>query len=205
MRELEEGIRARAQQERALQRIDRAVDRAGIGERSVIVAGPGARAAMLQDLRRPMVRGDQDIGERLVVAQEHVEARAQALDQVGLEQQRLGLGRGRDEFHRHRAGDHARDAGVVGHRPRVGRHPLLDALGLADIEHLALVADHAIDAGAGGRVLDRARDRGAAGGERAGRRFGQFQFGQRGFVVLLVLGGPRSPGRCLSCRSYRHK
>jgi hypothetical protein len=41
-----------------------------------------------------MVAGDQDIGKRLVVAQLHVEARPQLLDQIGLEQQRLGFGRG---------------------------------------------------------------------------------------------------------------
>ena len=127
-----------------------------------------ARAAMLEDLRRPVIGRDQDIGERLVVAQQHVEARAQALDQVGFEQQRLGLGLGGDEFQRHRAGDHARDARVVGRRPRVVGDALLDVLGLADIEHLAFGVDHAVDAGPGWRVLDGARNRGAAGGERAG-------------------------------------
>src|SRR6185437_4476805 len=65
---LEKRIRARAQQERALQRVDGAVDRAGIGERTVVMTGPRARAAMLEDLRRPMIRRDEDIGKRLVVA-----------------------------------------------------------------------------------------------------------------------------------------
>src|SRR5690606_3864014 len=65
---LEETIRARAQQERALQRRDGAVDRPDRRERTVILTRPAARAAVLEDLRRPMIRGDQDIGKRLVVA-----------------------------------------------------------------------------------------------------------------------------------------
>ena len=65
---LEIGVGAGAQKKGAFQRIDGAVDRAGIGERAVITAGTGARAAVLEDLRRPVVGGDQDIGERLVVA-----------------------------------------------------------------------------------------------------------------------------------------
>jgi hypothetical protein len=47
-----------------------------------------------------VVTGDQDIGERLVVAQKHIEARPQPLDQVGFEQQRFGLGCRRDELER---------------------------------------------------------------------------------------------------------
>ena len=97
---LEERVGAGADQERALQRRDGAVDGAGGGERPEIAPGPGLRAAMLQDLRRPVVAGYQDIGERLVVAQLHVEARPQLLDQIGFQQQRLGLGRGRDDLDR---------------------------------------------------------------------------------------------------------
>ena len=125
---------------------------------------------MLEDLRRPVVGGDQDIGKRLVVAQQHVEARPQPLDQVGLEQQRLGLGRGRDELERGGRRDHALDARVVAGRPRIGDDALLDVLGLADVEHVAVGVDHAVDAGRGRRELGVARDRGAAGGERRGRR-----------------------------------
>src|SRR6185312_7689207 len=44
---LEERVRARAQKERALQRIDRAIDRAGRRERAVIMSRPRARAAAL--------------------------------------------------------------------------------------------------------------------------------------------------------------
>ena len=59
-------------------------------------------------------------------------------------------------------------------------------LGLADIEHLALGVDHAIDAGRRRRVLDRARNRGAAGAERAGRLLVELELGQAQFLVLLA-------------------
>ena len=183
---LEKRIRAGAQQEGALQRIDGAVDRAGVGEGPVIVPWPRARAAMLEDLRRPVVGRDQDERKRLVVAQQHVEARPKPLDQVGFEQERFGLGLGGDEFHRHRARDHAHDTAVVPGRPRIGGDPFLDVFRLADIEHVALRVDHAIDAGRWRRVLDGARDRGAAGGQRTGRRFRLLQLGQRLLVVLFA-------------------
>ncbi len=146
----------------------------------------GARATVFQNLRRPMVRCDQDIGKRLVVAQQHVEARPQALDQVGFQQQRFGLGCGRDELHRHRRRDHAGDAAVVTDRPGIGRHPLLDVLGFADVEHLALGVDHAVDAGRRRRMLDGTRDRRPAGGQRAGRLLVEIQFRQRGFLFVVA-------------------
>jgi hypothetical protein len=61
---------------------------------------------VLGDLRERVVAGQQDVGEGLVVAQQHVEARPQALDQVDLEQQRLDLGVGRDDLDRRRLGHH---------------------------------------------------------------------------------------------------
>src|SRR5262249_28794742 len=166
---LEKTIRAGAQQERALQGRDGTVDRPYRRERPVVAARPGAGAAVLEDLRRPVVAGDQYIRERLVVAQQHVEARPQPLDQVGFEQQRLGLGRGRDEFERGGRRNHALDARIVAGRPSVGEDALADALGLADVEHVAVGVDHAIDARAGGRVAGVAHDRLAAGRERPGR------------------------------------
>ena len=161
----EQRSRARAQQERALQRGDGAVDRPDRGERPVIVALARARAAMLEDLRRPVIRRDEDVGKRLVVAQQHVEARPQPLDQVGLEQQRLGLGRGRDEFDRRGRRDHARDARVVAGRPRIGEDALLDVLRLADVEHVA-AAHRSCDR----RRAPRARAWRSAGSRRGRRR-----------------------------------
>ena len=166
----EKRVGAGAHQEGALQRGDGAVDRAGRGERPEIAPGPRLRAAMLEDLRRPMIAGDQDIGKRFVVAQLHVEARPQLLDQIGFEQQRLGLGRGRDDLDRHGGRDHPQDARRL-HRvdPRIGRQPLADVLGLADIEHVVGRIEHAIDAGRGRGEPHRVFDRGMADRQRAFR------------------------------------
>src|SRR5207302_11034870 len=81
----EKAVGAGADQKRALQRRDGAVDRACRSKRPEIPAGPALRAAMLEDLRRPMIPRDQNIGKRLVVAELHVEARLELLDQIGLE------------------------------------------------------------------------------------------------------------------------
>ena len=47
---------------------------------------------MLLDPREGMILAQQDEWKALVVAQQHVERGAEALDQLRLEQQRLGLG-----------------------------------------------------------------------------------------------------------------
>ncbi len=142
----EHRIRARAQQERALQRVQRPRHRAGTCERSEIEPLGRMRAAMLQQLREGMVLPEQDVGKGFVVAIGNVVARLQPLDQVGFEQQRLDLRRRRDEQHLGRVGDHARDALGEPAGLRVGRNPLLQALGFADIKDVALLIEHAIDA-----------------------------------------------------------
>ena len=196
----EEAVGAGADQERALQRRDGAVDRAGGGERPEIAPGPRLRAAMLEDLRRPMVAGDQDIGKRLVVAQLHVEARPQLLDQIGFQQQRFGLGRGGDDLDRHGRRDHAQDA----RRQRrvdagVGGEPLADVLRLADIEHVAGGIEHAVDAGRGRRQPHRVFDRGMADRQRAfGNRLGWLPRG-------LPAGAPRRPPRRRMSRGRRRR
>ncbi len=113
---------------------------------------------MLGDLGRLVVAAQQDVGEALVVAQQHVVARPQLLDQVGFEQQRLGFRPRGDELHVRRLGDHARDGIGVGHAARIGRDPVLQVLGLADIEHLAGGIEHPVDAGLVGQMLGEAGD-----------------------------------------------
>ncbi len=133
----EHRVGAGAQQEHALHRRHRLVHRPGGGERAEIAALARPRAAMLRDLRERVVLGQHQPRVALVVAQDDVEARLQALDQVGLEQQRLGLGMGGDDLHRRRLGDHPpqplRQARGLG----VGRDPLLQRPRLADVERLA--------------------------------------------------------------------
>jgi hypothetical protein len=168
---VEHRVRAGADEERALERGDRAVHRLGRRKRPVIVARTIARAAVLHDLRRRVVLGDEDVGERLVVPHQDVEAWAQPLDQIGLEQQSLGLGRGGDEFEPGGRRDHPLDAGVVAGRPRISDDALADVLRLADVEHLAGAIEHAIDAGRSWRVPGVGDDGGAACGKPGRRRF----------------------------------
>ncbi len=77
-----------------------------------------------------MVLAQQDEREAFVVAQQHIIGRAEALDELGFEQQRLGFAFGGDDGHRARLRDHALEAArqavdldVVGHaiaqRPRL--------------------------------------------------------------------------------------
>ncbi len=137
-----------------LQRIDRAVHRAGGGEGAEIVAFALAGAAMLDDCRRFVIAGDQNIGKRLVVAQKHVETRAQPLDQVGFQKQRFGFRPGDHEFHGRRGQDHAHDPVRLSLEPGIAGDPFLQASGLADVKHVAVLVDHAIDAGAHGQTFD---------------------------------------------------
>ena len=97
--------------------------------------------------RRRMIGADQDIGEALVVAQRDVVAGLELLDEIGLEQQRLGVRLGGDEHHRMGLRHHARDAARLALRRHIGGDALLDRARLADIEHLALRPDHPVDAG----------------------------------------------------------
>ena len=91
---------------------------------------------MLHDRRRLVVLGDQDVGEGLVVAEQHVEARAEALDEVRLEQQRFRLRARAHEVHRRGGADHARDAAALAGEARIADDALLQAPRLADIEHV---------------------------------------------------------------------
>src|SRR5262249_42760822 len=112
---LVEGIRTGADEEGALHGIDGARYRSGRCERTEIPALTRAGGGMLGHCRRGVIGGDQDVWKRLVVAEEDIEAGPEALDQIGLEKQGLGLGSGGDELHRRGRLDGAGDAaGLVG-------------------------------------------------------------------------------------------
>ena len=95
----EHAVGARAQREGALQGVERAVDGCGRSEGTEIFVARLTHATVLGELRPLGVAADDDVGERFVVAQQHVEAWPEALDQVVLEQQRLGLAAGDRELH----------------------------------------------------------------------------------------------------------
>jgi hypothetical protein len=84
---MEHGIRAGAQQERALQRVQRHVDRARRGEGPEIQAVARSCAAMLEHLGKRVIVAQEDIRKALIVAIRDVIAGLQPLDQVGFQQQ----------------------------------------------------------------------------------------------------------------------
>ena len=144
----EHRVLAGAQQEHPLHRRHRLIDGPGRRERPVIAPAANLRAPVLADLREGMVLGQRQPRIALVVPQHDVEPGLQPLDEVRLQQQRLGLGVGGDDLHAGRLGHHPpqplRQAANMG----VARHPLLEAARLADIERVALSIEHTIHAGA---------------------------------------------------------
>ena len=152
-------VRAGAQEKRPLQRVQGAEHRAGAGEGPEIVAGDRARPTVLDQPRRGMAGAYEDVRKALVVAQRDVVAGLELLDEIGLEQQRLGVQFGGDEHHRSGLRHHARDAAWLTLRRHIGGDALLDRARLADIEHLALGPHHAIDAGAERGVAPERPDR----------------------------------------------
>ncbi len=153
-----DAVVAGAQQEGALQRRDGAMHGARRGEWPVVVALARAGAAMLGDLGGGMVAGDQDIGKGFVVAQQHVVAGHQPLDQVDLQQQRLDLGVGGDDLELDRLGDHPAQTFRQFSNLGIGRDALLQIARLAHVERVAGLVQHAIDAGVCRQTLDRLHD-----------------------------------------------
>jgi hypothetical protein len=113
------------------------------------------------DAREVLVHRDRDERIGLVVAQSDVEARAVLLDEVLLGQQRLGLGGDEHELDRLDRVDHL--VGAARDRiAEVAGDALLDRLGLADVDDLALVVAEQVDARAVGQRLALLRQAGAA-------------------------------------------
>ena len=101
---------------------------------------------MLGDLREVVVAGDEDIGEGLIIPQQHIVARPKALDEIGLEQQRLDLALGQDDFQFLSFGHHPLHTDGQAGNLRVRADPALEVTRLADIKRLALGVEHTIDA-----------------------------------------------------------
>jgi hypothetical protein len=142
----EHRVRTGAQQKCALQCVQGAGHRAGTGEGPEIEALRAFGAAMFQQLWKRVILAQQDVGKAFVVAIGHVVTRLELLDQVGFQQQRFGFRGGGNEEHLRCFGDHAGDAVIVAAAQGVAAHPLFQAVGLADIQHVARRIEHAIDA-----------------------------------------------------------
>ena len=103
-----------------------------------------------------MVAAEQDVGEGLVVPEQHVVVRLEALDHVALQEESLHLAVG----HRDLEGGGRRHHALEAHRQLAGVEiagdALFQALRLADIERFAGAIRHAVDAGARRHGLERA-------------------------------------------------
>ena len=97
------------------------------------------------------MRRDLQIRITLVVAKENVVARVERLDQVVLEQQRLGLGANDRRLHPNDLADHVADARAAVVLLEVARHALAQIARLADVEHRVLRVEIAVHAGQAGQ------------------------------------------------------
>jgi hypothetical protein len=146
----EHGVLAGAQLEHLLQQLDAFAHRIGIGVGAERLVALLRRATVISQAWET-VPGQEQVGIRLVVAEQDVEARLQSLDQVVFQQQRLGLGA------RHRGVDvvdafqHQPDARTLVAFLEIAGDALLQVLRLADVEHGICRVDHAVDAGQGGQ------------------------------------------------------
>src|SRR5690606_42062888 len=98
---------------------------------------------MLEKARRPVVGGDEDVGKRVWVRQQHVESWPQALDEVCLQKEGFCLGSRDDELHRRRLAHHSPNTIGMTTSLRVIADALFEAAGLADIKNVAGFIDHA--------------------------------------------------------------
>src|SRR5207237_9901025 len=94
---LEHRVLAGAQAEHALQELDALAHRVGVRKRAEVAVLPVLRAAVESEARE-LVPGDGQVRIGLVVAEQDVVARREALDEVVLEEKRLALGSGRRQL-----------------------------------------------------------------------------------------------------------
>ena len=196
----EDGVLAGAQLEGLLQQVDALAHRPGVGEGAEVARALGEGAAVVGQAR-VFVCGELDVGVGLVVAEEDVVARRQALDEVVLEDQGLGLGAGGGDVHaqhlRHHHGDARAGDGLL----EVAGDAALEVLGLADVEHPVVGADHAIDAGLLGEGAQEGLGVEGGGGRRVGHRgtaLARRRVGRRDGIIL-----PCAGSRCAARRWRR--
>ena len=133
-----------------MERGDGPIDSAHRGKGSEVMTLTFARSSVFDDLWEVLVAGNQNIRKGFVVAQQHVVARSELIDQIGLEEESLDLGMSGDELHENCLRDHALE--TVGEFGRMGvvHHPLLEVARLSDIERVAPLVEHSVDARSAG-------------------------------------------------------
>src|SRR5437879_6579550 len=150
----EEAVAAVAGAKQLLQLIQRIAHRAGTREGTEVASGGALRAAVELEPRKLVLHVEVNVGKALVVAQHHVEARLVRLDQVVLEQQRLGLGVGHRDLDALDLCGERLHLGIDIPRGEVSPDAVPEAAGLADVEELVPGAEHAVHARPPGKRRD---------------------------------------------------
>ncbi len=142
---------ARTELEGPVQHVERLAHLLRVRVRAEVDGPPPVPLAREHDPRVLVLHGDGDVGERLVVAEPHVEGRAVALDQVLLQVERFRLRRGDDHLDVAHPLDQAADAlPCVARAVEVAAHATAQALRLADVQHLASLPAEEVHAGPDG-------------------------------------------------------
>ena len=153
--------RAGAEREQPTHQVHRFVDARRGGVWSEVAAPVVDELARPFDPRKVIGHGDFDVRVALVVLEAHVEARSIALDEVRFEEQGLGDGVGLRDLDVGHAVDDAPDAmDLAAGRLLlpVGAHTAAQALGLADIQHVAPRVLHEVDARLVGKLGEGGRE-----------------------------------------------
>jgi hypothetical protein len=145
-------VLAGAQLEQTMDRVQGLAHGDHAGKRAEVSTRPTATAAVEGNAGIGLAGTDMDVGIALVVAQQHVVARPQRLDQLVLQHQRLALAARHGHFDGRDLRNHRRQARLARAAAEVARHPLLQRGGLADVEHGTVGRQHAVDAGLTGHA-----------------------------------------------------
>ncbi len=155
------------EREEAPDEVHRLIDAGGRGVRAEVAAAVSGQLPGALDAREVVGQGDLDERVALVVLEPHVEARLEALDEVGLEEQRLahGVGQGDLDIDDTVKGGldpqgHLAGAALL----PVGAHAAAQALRLADVQDAPPGIAHEVDARL---VRQVGQDRGELRGHRA--------------------------------------
>ncbi|MCW0417648.1 hypothetical protein NB689_003402 [Xanthomonas sacchari] len=147
----EHAVLAAAQLEQLVHQVQRLAHRGDAGIRPEIAPGHRARATVQGD-PRPLLAGQQHVGIALVVAQRHVVARRQRLDQLVFQQQRLALAAGDGDIHARHLRQHGHGPRILRRAAEIAGHALAQRAGLSDVEQGVVGGVHAVDAGRGTEV-----------------------------------------------------
>ena len=141
---VEDRVLAGAQFENLLDQLDRLFYRPGTREGPEVAVALVDRATVIADARISLA-AELQIGIALVVAEQDIELGVQSLDQIVFQQQGLGLGANHRGFHPGDACHHHADAAATMVLLEIAGDAFFQMFGLADIKHLILGVEIAID------------------------------------------------------------